>query len=143
MTGLIRCIYSSVASDHFDEGDLPALLKHVRTANAAIGVTGMLAYINGNFLQVIEGSEASIDALFAKISKDDRHKRVFVIVREPIATRTFADWSMGFEALLPADVESLVGENDFFDSASCLDAMDPGIVKAILTSFRQVQTERA
>jgi hypothetical protein len=50
---------------------------------------------------------------------------------------------MGFQALLPADVEALIGENDFFDSGSCLDAMDAGLVKSILTSFRQVQIESA
>ena len=141
MTSLSRCIYSSVASSIFREEDLPELLKKARVANAALGITGMLVYVNGNFLQVIEGTEASIDALFAKISKDPRHKRMLVIVREPIMTRSFPDWSMGFEALLPADVETLIGENDFFDSGTCLAAMDAGIVKTILTSFRQAQTE--
>ena len=61
-------------------------------------------------------------------------------MREPIVARAFEDWSMGFEALLPADVDSLIGENDFFDSANCLNSMDAGIVKTILTSFRKVQT---
>ena len=143
MTELIRCIYSSIASSNFSEEDLPDLLRKSRIANAAIGVTGMLAYINGNFLQVIEGTDESIDTLLAKINKDARHKRVFVILREAISSRLFAEWSMGFEALLPADVEALVGENDFFDSGSCMDAMDAGVVKTILTSFRKVQTERA
>ena len=143
MTSLIHCIYSSVASADFREDDLPELLKKSRNANAAVGITGMLAYINGNFLQIIEGTETSIDHLLATISKDPRHKRIFVFVREPIATRSFYDWSMGFQALLPADVEALIGENDFFDSGSCLDAMDAGLVKSILTSFRQVQIESA
>ena len=103
----------------------------------------MLVYISGNFLQVIEGPEASIDELFSKIGKDTRHKRVFVISSGPIDTRSFADWSMGYHALLPADVASLIGENDFFDYGSCVKALDVGIVKTILTSFRQVQTELA
>ena len=136
MTTLIHCIYSSVASAQFNEDDLPTLLRKSRVANTAIGITGMLTYINGTFLQVIEGPEPVVDKLFAKISSDPRHKRVFIIVREPITTRSFADWSMGFEALLPADVDSLVGENDFFDSGACFDVLDPGIVKTIFSSFR-------
>jgi hypothetical protein len=100
----------------------------------------MLAYSNGNFLQVIEGEEATVDTLFNKISLDPRHKRVFVIVKEPITSRSFGDWSMGFEALLPADVDDLIGENDFFDAGSCVNAMDAGTVKTILTAFRQGQT---
>jgi hypothetical protein len=48
---------------------------------------------------------------------------------------------MGYEALLLADVETSIGENDFFDSGLCVDAMDAGIVKTIFRSFRQVQTD--
>jgi hypothetical protein len=139
MTSLIHYIYSSAASNKFREDDLPELLKKAQSANEGLGITGMLVYINGNFLQVIEGAEASVDELFAKISKDPRHKRIFVIVREPVTSRSFGDWSMGYEALLLADVETLIGENDFFDSGSCVDAMDAGIAKTILASFRQVQ----
>jgi hypothetical protein len=139
MPSLIQVIYSSFASKHFMEEELPELLTHAREANAARGITGMLVYVNGNFLQVIEGEAAAVDELFATISDDPRHKRVFVIVREPITQRSFSDWSMGFKALLVADVETLIGENDFFDSASCMDAMDAGIVKTIFSSFRQVQ----
>ena len=143
MPPLIRCIYSSVARASFSEDQIPALLSHARTANAARGVTGMLAYIGGNFLQVIEGTEEAIDELLTKISDDPRHKRLLILVREPIKVRSFVDWSMGFEALLPADVEPLIGENDFFDSGTCMDALDPGLVKTILFAFRKAQTEPA
>ena len=143
MPSLIRCIYSSVASSSFSEDHIPALLAHARSANAARGVTGMLAYINGNFLQVIEGTEKSVDELLTKISADARHHRIFVLVREPISTRSFADWSMGFEALLPADMDALIGENDFFDLGRCMDSLDSGLVKTILLSFRKAQTEVA
>jgi hypothetical protein len=64
---LIQCIYSSVASSTFSEDELPELLAAARRANTKRGVTGMLAYINGNFLQVIEGDDAVIDGLFNKI----------------------------------------------------------------------------
>jgi len=143
MVSLIQCIYSSVAVNNFREDDLPGLLSKARNANVARGITGMLVYINGNFLQVIEGAEAAVDELLAKIMKDSRHKRTLVMVREPITTRSFADWSMGFQALLLADVEALIGENDFFDSGSCVDGMNAGIVKTIFKSFRQVQSESA
>lgn len=51
---------------------------------------------------------------------------------------------MGFEALLPSDIGALLGENDFFGSGSCVSSLDPrrlapGIVKTILSSFRQTQ----
>ena len=139
MSSLIQCIYSSVASSIFSEDDLPELLAAARRANAKRHVTGMLAYINGNFLQVIEGDDDVIDGLFNKIKGDPRHKRVLLLAREPITARYFSDWSMGFEALLPSEVGPLVGENDFFESGSCVSSLNPSIVKTILSSFRQIQ----
>ena len=118
---------------------MPGLLAAARIANSKRGVTGMLAYIKGNFLQVIEGDDLVVDSLLDKIKGDPGHKRVFLLARDPITARYFADWSMGFEALLPSDVGTLVGENDFFESGSCVSSLDPSIVKTILSSFRRTQ----
>ncbi len=139
MSSLIQCVYASVASNTFSDNDLPGLLAAARKANAIRGVTGMLVYINGNFLQVIEGEEDVIDGLFNKINGDPRHKEVLLLAREPIAARHFSDWSMGFEALLPSEVGTLLGENDFFESGSCVSALDAGVVKTIFSSFRTAQ----
>lgn len=139
MSSLIQCVYSSIASFSFSESELPTLLTAAQEANAKRGVTGMLTYVNGIFLQVLEGEEETVDLLVAKISADPRHKRILVLVREPIDRRSFGDWSMGFEALLPAPLEALIGENDFFDASSCVDALDAGVVKSILMSFREAQ----
>ena len=118
---------------------MPGLLAAARIANSKRGVTGMLAYINGNFLQVIEGDDLVVDSLLDKIKGDPGHKRVVLLARDPITARYFADWSMGFEALLPSDLGTLVGENDFFESGSCVSSLDPSIVKTILSSFRRTQ----
>ena len=140
MGSLIHSVYSSVASDRFNEEDIPQLLNHARAANAKRGVSGMLVYINGNFLQIVEGEADIVDPLIAMIGHDVRHKRVSLLIREPIAVRSFNNWSMGFETLLPADVGDLVGENDFFESSTCVSALDPGLVKTILLSFHRAQT---
>jgi len=140
MGSLIHSIYSSVATHQFNEDDIPKLLDHARAANAKRDISGMLVYINGNFLQILEGDAQVVDPLVARIQRDDRHKRMSLLIRERITDRNFNDWSMGFQTLLPADVGELVGENDFFESANCLSALDPGLVKAVLLSFHRAQT---
>ena len=41
--------------------------------NPASGVTGMLLYGNGTFLQALEGDEKVVADLYGKIEKDSRH----------------------------------------------------------------------
>lgn len=72
------------------------LLEKSRGRNEARGITGALFYRDGNFLQVIEGEESQVAALYDEIQKDPRHHKVSTFFREPIAQRDFADWSMAF-----------------------------------------------
>ena len=93
---MISLVYVSAAVRPFEEADLAGLLRVSRRNNERSGITGMLLYMGGNFMQAIEGEEASIDALGARIRTDERHRRMITILRTPIAARQFADWSMGF-----------------------------------------------
>src|SRR4051812_38121657 len=109
MSTLIHCIYASTAAPGFQEADIPALLKHSRKANSARGLTGMLLYIDGSFFQVLEGDPAQVDAVYEIISRDPRHERVTMIIREPITQRSFGDWTMGFTTVSLTDVRDIVG----------------------------------
>ena len=91
MTQLIHCIYASTAAAIFKESDIPALLEHARTANSERALTGMLLYIEGGFFQVLEGDEADVDDVYARINRDSRHSKVTLIIREPIAARDFSE----------------------------------------------------
>lgn len=50
--------------------------------NPATGVSGVLFYSNDTYLQYLEGDEAAITALWAKISQDDRHRIAWQISGE-------------------------------------------------------------
>ena len=54
---MIQITYLSTATDPMPSQDLLSLLKECRENNAGCGVTGMLLYCNGTFLQVLEGDE--------------------------------------------------------------------------------------
>jgi Sensors of blue-light using FAD len=133
---LIHCIYASTAATIFKESDIPALLEHARTANADRELTGMLLYIEGGFFQVLEGDDAVVDEVYGRINRDSRHSKITLIIREPIAARNFSEWTMGFSTVDPLEAGLLIGENDFFKSASCVTELDGGRAKKLLAAFR-------
>ncbi len=134
---LIHCIYASSAAPGFADSDIPGLLEAARRKNASLNVTGTLLYIDGSFFQVLEGEAGTVDALYATIGHDPRHRRVTQIIREPIARRSFAQWTMGFDSLNGVDAAALLGENDFFRDATFLERLDAGRAKKLLRAFRE------
>lgn len=57
-------------------------------------ITGVLFYHNGQFLQLLEGDESKVRHLMSSIYQDNRHNNIKVIVDQPIASRSFAGWSL-------------------------------------------------
>jgi len=91
--------YVSSATGLLSEQALKSLLDSAARLNGAHGVTGMLLYSDGNFLQILEGSPAALDETMARIHRDRRHHDVMVLFREPIAERDFSAWKMGLRIL--------------------------------------------
>lgn len=96
---LVTLLYTSNASTAFDDDALDALLTSSRRANAEQGITGMLLYRGGRFVQVLEGERELVLALLDRIRADERHADVRVLIDEPLQRRLFADWSMGYQPL--------------------------------------------
>ena len=135
MDNLIHLIYTSAAAHPFSADELASLLQIARESNERQGVTGMLLYSHETFFQVLEGRRSVIDALFRRIQQDERHHRAVEIVREPIAQRAFAEWSMGHAPLHDGDRLELDGMNDFFADATCFTALTAGRGKKLLWAF--------
>ena len=106
---MIQLVYVSSAVHPFSNAELVELLHKARAKNAALHVTGMLLYKDGNFIQALEGEEAVVHTLFACIKADQRHRGVEVVIDEEIPHRTFADWSMGFRNLADTETQALSG----------------------------------
>jgi len=136
VTQLIHRIYASTATAIFNEHDIPALLEHARIANEKRGLTGMLLYIEGGFFQVLEGDDVIVDDVIDRIGRDPRHCKMTSIIREPIAARDFGEWTMGFWTVDTLEAGRLIGENDFFKSASSVTQLNGGRAKRLLTAFR-------
>ncbi|RZK32349.1 MAG: BLUF domain-containing protein [Hymenobacter sp.] len=106
---LHHIIYLSKASQPLSDEQLIALLTQAREANARANITGALVYGDGQFMQIIEGPEATLAMLYAKLLQDGRHGQVFKFADKPIAQRSFADWSMAFRPLSPEQFTQLAG----------------------------------
>lgn len=89
-------MYTSVETDPFDAEDLTRLLTQSRSANDATGVTGVLLYRRGRFVQYLEGGAEQVHELMQRISADPRHRAVRVLVDDERESRYFSHWTMGF-----------------------------------------------
>jgi hypothetical protein len=95
-------IYLSRATAPFSDEQLQNLLQECRQHNAAQEVTGMLLYGNEQFLQVLEGERGRVQALYARIYQDPRHRDVTLFAEKQIDARAFPDWSMAYHPVNPA-----------------------------------------
>ena len=92
---LVRLMYASRATEEVTHEGLIAILKKSKANNPGLGITGVLCYSGGVFLQVIEGGRTAISALYNKIATDPRHRDVVLLSFDEISERNFASWSMG------------------------------------------------
>ena len=58
---MVSLIYVSRATADLGADDLAALGEAAAAANAARGITGMLAYNGEHFMQLLEGQDAAVD----------------------------------------------------------------------------------
>ena len=96
---MFHLIYLSSARHEMSESSLKDLLSVARRNNRAAGVTGMLLYLDGNFIQYLEGDEPAVREIFGKIKADPRHHTVIVVEEGETDHRLFDDWAMGFRRM--------------------------------------------
>ena len=90
----IRLIYSSAARVGLLYTDFIAIMEKAAENNAPRGITGMLCYGSGQFLQALEGERTAVNALYHRIATDSRHSSCHLLNVEEITSRDFAEWSM-------------------------------------------------
>ncbi|HWD40590.1 MAG TPA: BLUF domain-containing protein [Fimbriimonas sp.] len=129
---LLQCIYVSTAFHPMSDSELVSLLETSRRTNVEAGISGVLIYCDGCFLQVIEGPAEVVDSLFESISKDRRHHSVTQLVYEEVSKRAFSQLDMGFVKATSDDLHVISG----FDGMSSLADLDGGQAKILLDRFR-------
>lgn len=88
---MLQLVYiSSICSG----AQVGSILRVSRRNNARDGITGLLYHDGRRFLQALEGDEPMVDAAFARISADARHRAVVVLSRRTVGEREFGAWEM-------------------------------------------------
>jgi hypothetical protein len=99
-----QIFYSSQATADMSVADLEQILVDARAGNAARNVTGVLVFVDGVFLQILEGERDTVLGLMSSIAADPRHRTVKVFHEAEAGERTFGNWRMAY---LSANAEQL------------------------------------
>ena len=106
-----------------------------RVNNRKNGLVGVLYFGDGCFFRCLEGKEAEIDNLYAKLQQDPRHKDFMLISRKPISALSFTDWAMKYVPLeTKLNKELQVKGYKSFDPYKFDDAMTAKVLKLLQTS---------
>jgi hypothetical protein len=93
VTDLIQIIYSSKPFG-FDDATLNGILSTARGNNLREAITGALICRHDLYLQLLEGPQATVDARYLSIARDDRHLNVVKRVSRVVSERMFPKWAM-------------------------------------------------
>lgn len=109
--------------------------------NRAVGLTGLLLTVQGNFIQALEGNVDAVRATYAQISLDPRHHDLHIISQGPAAQRLFGDWNMCARTLAPSDKAIL----DILDGKGAFNpqALTAESVQRLLTTVAEIQRRTA
>ncbi len=91
-----RLIYSSEAVPDLAPAELEGMLAESRIRNRKHGITGVLVFVEGAFLQVLEGEKNDVLELMARIDRDPRHQAVKVFYEQDVDERAFDAWNMAY-----------------------------------------------
>ena len=132
-------LYLSTASVQFSPEMLEELLTFSRARNSDQSITGLLLYRDGCFMQLIQGPEEPMLALYHSICRDPRHEDITTLQDEPCHKMDFPEWSMGFRDLGSPEVRNLPGFSQFLDTGLTPQEMsgDVSTARRLLMAFKE------
>ena len=89
-----QLIYLSRSVRPMTQADLDSISRASAIHNPRDELTGILLYVGGNFMQVLEGPPKNVSLRYAAIEKDLRHRDCRILNFSPTSHRLFPEWSM-------------------------------------------------
>ena len=136
---MYRLAYVSTCRTRLSAEDMQDVLESAIRNNQEAGVSGTLLFNGMNFLQILEGPEAEVEKIYARICEDGRHNHVVTIFRESGARRCFEKSPMTLNTVtstvgsLP-DGLTLSSDIDLFIPASL-----PSHLRGMIHSFNTMR----
>ena len=95
-TQLHTICYVSTAVSTITKNKVSDVFDGIVEKNRHLGITGVLLYSHGNFMQIIEGPSVAMRTLYDSIKKDQRHHHIIEIMNQPATERIFQNYLTGF-----------------------------------------------
>lgn len=134
MEPLSFLLYASQAIDSLEERARLALENKAKLHINLGGITGVLVYRQGFFMQYLEGHESHVLEFFRKLRGNENHFNVRVLSRGNIQNRLFPNWSIRIvpDSNRTPSSQSLI---DLFETILTPKSMPPNEINLILNKF--------
>lgn len=100
-------LYCSHATELMTGEKLLQIVETSQQNNSRGGITGLLVYGGGMFLQWLEGPRPAVEALMATLSTDPRHEIIVRLqVLDGLHERLYPSWVM--QSVAPADIRDIM-----------------------------------
>ena len=136
----LQLTYISTRHPQMADSEIERILAASRRNNPRNEITGFLLFNGRRFLQHIEGPTAKVEATFARIGLDPRHRALVVLGRKENQPRVFGEWAMAFEQVSPtaaAPRETLVQQVE-----RMVAGIDPHVANHFL-GYARLTTQKA
>jgi hypothetical protein len=119
------------------EHELGSILESSERHNARNGLTGMLLYYRGGFMQVLEGDDHQVKETYSRICADKRHHDILTLSQSEVTLRHFENWSMGYKYVDASVVAMFPRYAPFFNFRAEAEKIKgiPGLGLEMLTMF--------
>jgi hypothetical protein len=117
--------------------DIEDILETASNYNNQKGLSGVLLYHSGLFLQLLEGEAADVDLLYSKIFKDPRHNNVTVLFELEAQKRIFTKWGMAYRDVNELDIKMV---NQMLSWARLIQGskeLDNNLILEMLEQFKE------
>ena len=84
---------SCIPEDEIDQ-TLESIVSEAQLRNISDGITGILFFQQGRFIQLIEGYQSAVRDLSNRIANDPRHDNMHIFLDEQVLNRSCPEWSM-------------------------------------------------
>ncbi|RYG34740.1 MAG: BLUF domain-containing protein [Burkholderiales bacterium] len=88
---LHRLVYMSTAVGVLRADELDRIYLRAKSANSRAGITGLLLFYEGAFLQALEGPAAGVMSLAERLRRDRRHSGMITLESQSIDDRAFPE----------------------------------------------------
>ncbi|WP_435579308.1 BLUF domain-containing protein [Gilvibacter sp.] len=95
-TQLHTICYVSTAVSTITQHNVSDVFEGIVENNLSLGITGVLLYSHGNFMQILEGPSEAMASVYDSIKRDRRHHHIIEIMNQPAEERMFENYMSGF-----------------------------------------------